>query len=99
MTEHIVSKKTYALIFGILMVLTLVTTRVAYLDLGRMNVVVALAIACVKSVLVILFFMHLAYSRRLNQLTIVAAFLWLTLLISLTLADIWSRGWIIGTGK
>jgi cytochrome c oxidase subunit 4 len=99
MTEHIVSKKTYALIFGILLLLTAVTTATGYVDLGRMNVVVALTIAAIKGVLVVLFFMHLAYSRRLTQLTIVAAFLWLTLLISLTLADIWSRGWVVGTGK
>ncbi len=99
MSEHIVSKKTYALIFGTLLLLTAVTTAVGYVDLGRMNVVVALAIAAVKGVLVVLFFMHLAYSRRLTQMTIVAAMLWLALLIALTLADIWSRGWIAGTGK
>ena len=99
MTEHIVSKKTYALIFGILLLLTAVTTGVGYVDLGRMNVVVALTIAAIKGVLVVLFFMHLAYSRRLTQLTIVAALLWLALLISLTLADVWTRGWIVGTGK
>ena len=99
MTEHIVSKKTYALIFGILLLLTAVTTATGYVDLGRMNVVVALAIAAIKGVLVVLFFMHLAYSRRLTQMTIVAALMWLALLILLTLADIWSRGWIVGTGK
>ena len=99
MTEHIVSKKTYALIFGILLLLTAVTTAVGYVDLGRMNVVVALAIAAVKGILVVLFFMHLAHSRRLTQMTIVAALMWLTLLIALTLADVLSRGWIAGTGK
>ncbi len=99
MTEHIVSKKTYALIFATLLVLTGVTTAIGYVDLGRMNVVVALAIAAFKGVLVVLFFMHLAYSRRLTQMTIVAALLWLSLLIALTLADVWSRGWIVGTGK
>jgi cytochrome c oxidase subunit IV len=99
MTEHIVSKKTYALIFGILLLLTGLTTAIGYVDLGRLNVVVALAIAAIKGVLVVLFFMHLAYSRRLTQLTIVAALAWLALLISLTLADVLTRGWIVGTGK
>ena len=99
MTEHIVSKKTYALIFGILLVLTGVTTAVGYVDLGRMNVVVALTIAAIKGVLVVLFFMHLAYSRRLTQMTILAALAWLALLISLTLADVWSRSWIVGAGR
>jgi cytochrome c oxidase subunit 4 len=47
----------------------------------------------------VLFFMHLAYSRRLTQLTIVAAMGWLALLIALTLADVLSRGWVPGTGK
>jgi cytochrome c oxidase subunit 4 len=98
-TEHIVTKKTYGLIFATLLILTGVTTAVGYVDLGRMNVVVALAIAAIKAVLVILFFMHLAYSRRLTQITLVAAIMWLTLLIALTLADVFTRGWIAGAGS
>ena len=42
---HIVSRKTYLLNFVALVVLTLLTIGVAQLDLGRLNTVVALAIA------------------------------------------------------
>ena len=39
---------------------------VAFLDLGALNTVVALAIAIFKATLVVLFFMHVKYSTRLT---------------------------------
>ena len=54
--HHIVGPKTYLLILGALMVLTATTTGVAYLDMGVFNPIAALGIACLKAVLVILFF-------------------------------------------
>ena len=52
MSEHIESKKTYLLVFAALLVLTGVTSGVAYIDLGPFSVVVALAIAVIKMLLV-----------------------------------------------
>jgi len=79
MTEHIVTKKQYALIFGILMVLTLATTAIGMIDLGRLNVVVALVIATIKALLVVLFFMHIYWSSKLNKLVVVSGVAWLSL--------------------
>ena len=99
MTEHIVTKKQYALIFGILMVLTLATTAIGMVDLGRLNVVVALVIATIKALLVVLFFMHIYWSSKLNKLVVVSGVAWLALLLWLTLTDIFSRGWLPFPGK
>jgi cytochrome c oxidase subunit IV len=99
MDEHIVTKKQYGYVFGALMVLTLVTTWVGTLDLGRLNVVAALGIAVVKAALVVLFFMHIYWSSKLNRLVVVSGVAWLGLLLWLTLTDFSSRGWLPFPGK
>ncbi|MGD0401641.1 MAG: cytochrome C oxidase subunit IV family protein [Candidatus Acidiferrales bacterium] len=93
MSEHIVSVKLYLGIFVALLCLTALTTGVAYIDLGAFNTVAALAIAVVKMLLVILFFMHVKYSGRLIQVFILAGALFLAILITLTLADELTRHW------
>jgi len=96
MSELIVSKKLYFLVFGALLVLTVTTVWVATVDLGPLNVVVALVIAMSKAVLVALIFMHVRYSGRMIVLTLVSGLLWLVILIGLTLTDYLSRDWIAG---
>ena len=98
-THHIDSVKTYTVIFLALIVLTFVTTGVAYLDLGPMNVVVALGLACVKMLLVALWFMHIRHSTRLTKLVVAGGLLWFAILIAFTLGDILTRGWIGFGGK
>ncbi len=58
MSEHIVSSKLYLGIWITLLCLTVITAGVAFIDLGRLNTVVALVIATFKALLVVLFFMH-----------------------------------------
>jgi cytochrome c oxidase subunit IV len=89
--EHIVPIKTYAAICATLLVLTFVTYRVALVNLGPLNVVVAIVIACFKAALVVLFFMHAAYAPRLTRLVILAGIVWMLLLLGLTLADYLTR--------
>ena len=98
MSEHIVSKTIYFLIFGALMVLTVVTYWVALYDFGALNVVIALAVAVTKAVLVVLFFMHVRYSTRLTKIVVIAGFFWLAILIVLTLADYFTRSGSSGVG-
>jgi cytochrome c oxidase subunit 4 len=93
-SEQVTSVKIYLLVFAALMVLTTVTVAVAFLDLGVFNDVVALTIAVIKAVLVVLFFMHVLHSSRMTKLSIVAGFLWLAILIGLTLSDYLSRGFL-----
>ena len=68
-SPHVVSIKLYATIFGALLLLTMATAGVAFVDLGgELNSIVALTIALVKTLLVLLFFMHVRYSSRLTGL-------------------------------
>src|ERR1041385_1881749 len=92
MTEHIDSAKTYVLVFLGLIVLTVATTAVAFVDLGFFSVVVALGIACCKMLLVALFFMHIRHSTKLTKLVVVGGLLWLGILLALTMSDIVTRG-------
>jgi len=93
MSEHIVSKKMYFVIFGALMVLTIITVAAANIDLGseKLNTIVALAIAVTKAMLVILFFMHVRYSSRLTWVVVAGGFLWLFIMVALTMSDYLSR--------
>jgi cytochrome c oxidase subunit IV len=94
MSEHTDSIKTYGLVFGALIILTVVTTGVAYIDLGPFSVVVALAIAVLKMLLVALFFMHLRHSTILTRIVVGGGLLWLAILIVLSLSDFLTRGWL-----
>ena len=93
-SEHVVPRKVYFAVFAALMVLTAVTTAIAFVDLGPWNTVVALGIAFLKATLVALFFMHVKYSPRLTQITLAGGIFWLAILIVLTLSDFVSRGWL-----
>lgn len=90
-TEHVVSPKVYGVILGALLLGTYLTVQAAKVDLGRLNIVVALTIATIKMSLVILFFMHGKYSSRRTQLVIVAGFFWLAIMLGLTLQDYSTR--------
>jgi cytochrome c oxidase subunit 4 len=103
MSEHIVPVKNYVAVFISLLLLTGLTTKVAFIDLGQTtigkthvidwNTVAALVIAVVKMLLVVLFFMHVKYSPGLTRLVVVAGFFWLAIMIALTLSDELARGW------
>ena len=93
MSQQIEPTKTYVAVFATLIGLTLLTTGVAFIDLGPFNTVVALAIAFCKMLLVILFFMHVRHSDGLVRITVIAGFFWLALLIGLTMTDYRTRTW------
>jgi len=99
MAEQIVTKKQYSYVFGTLLLLTFVTTAVGMINLGRLNVVVALVIAVIKATLVVLFFMHIYWSTKLTKVVVVSGLAWLVLLLWFTLTDILSRGWLPFPGK
>lgn len=82
---------TYVAIYVLLLALLVTTVGVSRLSLGPWNVVVAILIAVIKALFVILFFMHVRRSSRITWVFAGAAFLWLSLLIGLTLGEYWYR--------
>lgn len=93
MPEPIVPPRVYYLIFGALMAGTYLTVQAAFFDLGALNTVVALTIACAKATLVVLFFMHVRYSTRLTWAVVAGSVFWLGILLALTLGDYLTRAW------
>jgi cytochrome c oxidase subunit IV len=101
--NHIVSPMIYLAILGALLVATGLTVWASFIDLGEWriapgltifwNPVVALAIACSKAILVVLFFMHVKYSTKLTKLTVMSGFFVFLALIGMTLTDYFSRAW------
>ena len=96
MAQHIVSRALYYRIFAALLMLTLLTVGVAYLNLGALNTVIALTIATGKALLVVLFFMHVRYSSRLTWVVVSAGVFWLLLLLVFTLSDYVTRSTLAG---
>ncbi len=93
MSEHIVPRKIYLLVFAALIILTAITVVAARINFGHgLNDVIALTIAVSKALLVILFFMHVRYSSRLTWVVVAGGFFWLGIMIVLTLSDYLSRG-------
>jgi cytochrome c oxidase subunit 4 len=95
MSEHIVQKKVYFVIFGALIVGTVLTVAAALVDMDHIfkgaNTVVALTIAVIKATLVVLYFMHVRYSTRLTWVIVVASVFWLAILFVYTFSDYMTR--------
>jgi cytochrome c oxidase subunit 4 len=74
-------------VFTLLIVFTVLTVAVTYVDLGPANIWIALGVAVVKAALVALYFMHLRYDSPFNALILVSAFLFLAVFIGISLMD------------
>jgi cytochrome c oxidase subunit 4 len=85
------------MVFGALIVGTILTVLVASVDLGPLNNVVMLVVACTKALLVVLFFMHVRWSSPLTWVFAGSGFVWLLIMFGLTLSDYMSRGVIQGS--
>jgi cytochrome c oxidase subunit 4 len=99
MSQHVASLKTYILVFTGLISLTILTTAVAFVDLGPFSVVAALGIATCKMLLVALWFMHVKDSDRLTKLVVLGALLWLGIMLVFTISDFATRGWVGVPGR
>ena len=78
--------------FLALLVLTAVTVGVTYFDLGRFNIVIAMAVAVVKASLVVAFFMGLSWDHdRFNIVVFSGGLLFLSLFFILTFPDLLYR--------
>lgn len=82
-----------------LMVLLAVTAWSGYLPLGRYSFPLAIAIATMKAVLILLFFMELKFEQGLVRLVAGTTFAWLSILFVLSLTDYLTRGVLQIAGK
>jgi cytochrome c oxidase subunit IV len=79
-------------VWGALLAFLALTVASSFVRLGAWNLVINLAIAGAKAGLVAIFFMHLRTGSTLLRLVAAAALMWLTIMLTLTLADVLTRG-------
>ena len=91
---HVLPVTAYLAVFGALMVLTLLTVGVAFQNIGMLNNIVMLAIAIAKAGLVVAIFMHLRWNPKILWVVASSGFIWLVVMLALTLSDLMSRGWM-----
>jgi cytochrome c oxidase subunit 4 len=102
MAEHISPIRNYLAVLVALLTLLALTTWLGFVDLGKYlpgmwwNLIFALGIALLKAALVLLFFMHVKYQSRLTWLFAAAGFVWLTILLVMSMNDYMTRNWPAG---
>lgn len=84
---HVVSPAVLLGVFGALLVLTVLTVAVTWVDLGAFNIWLALGIAVTKAALVTLYFMHLRYDSPFYGVILVGALLFVALFIGAAMMD------------
>lgn len=89
--HHIISYGKLTTVWLALLVLTGLTVLITRIELGGNKVLGALTIACLKSGLVIAFFMHMKYEGRLLRWLLFLALLTLAIFIGLTFFDVLYR--------
>lgn len=85
--EHAVP---FSILFGTLMgllILTFLTVAAYWIDLGALNLWIAMGIATIKAALVCLYFMHLRWDRPFVSIFFLGSLLFVFLFISFILLD------------
>lgn len=85
---HVVSVKLLVGVLVALILLTFLTVWTYYeVDVGFLNIWIAMGIASLKATLVVMFFMHLYWDTAFNKVVFVATLVFMTLFISFSLLD------------
>jgi len=90
--HYIVPLKIYFGVALALVIFTVITVAVSFIDLEGVNIIIALSIAAVKASLVLLFFMHLKYDWKMNAIVFLAAIAILAIFMVITMFDVAERG-------
>lgn len=99
MTHQVVPLRIYLTVFFALIAGTILTVAVTFVNLGQLNLIIALLIAITKASLVVLYFMHVKQSSPLTKVFVVSGLFWFGILLVLCFSDYWSRGWLPGSGQ
>ena len=84
---HAVSPKILLGVYGALLVLTVATVAATWIDIGDLNIVLALLIAVAKAGLVAMYFMHLRWDSPMNGIVLITAMLFVAIFIAIAVLD------------
>jgi cytochrome c oxidase subunit 4 len=85
------SARTYIIVFVVLMVLAGATYALGEGKLGSWSLPFAMGVATIKALLVMTFFMHLNEHKGAVRVTMAVAFIFLGILIAITIGDVATR--------
>ncbi len=85
--HHIVPYSIYFNVWLALLALTVVTVAVSYVDMRNVAILTAVLIATVKCTLVLLYFMHIRFSKLLYTVMILSVLGTYAIFLGLTFAD------------
>ncbi|HUI46126.1 MAG TPA: cytochrome C oxidase subunit IV family protein [Nitrospirota bacterium] len=86
-----VPNRVFVIVWIALLCLTGLTIKAAQMKMGEWSMVANIAIASTKASLVLWFFMHLKYEKRVFKLLIFIPIITVSIIIGLTFFDIWYR--------
>lgn len=90
----IVPRKVFWRVWIVLELLLAASYGLSRIEMGGGDIVIPLLLSTAQTLLVILFFMHVRYSERVVWVFAAIGFLWLLILVDLTLSDYITRGYI-----
>ena len=90
-TTHIFPYRLFVNVWLALLLLTVVTIGVSFLDLQKLTIFTAMLIATVKATLVILYFMHIRFDSKMYTWIIIATLGIYSIFIILTFSDYFYR--------
>lgn len=90
--HHVLSVDVCRKVFVLLLVLTVVTVAVAQVHLGPLNFTVAMAVATVKALAVVFYFMGLKDDSNENRAIFFSSLIFVAIFIVLTFSDVLFRG-------
>lgn len=68
--HHIIPYKTFLMVLGVLIVLTLLSVAITQIELAQWSTAAAMILAGIKSTFVLLIFMHLKYEMRMFKVMV-----------------------------
>jgi len=88
---HIIGYGSHTLVYAGLLVLTGLTVAAAGIDVGSLNLPIAMLIASMKAGLVLAYFMHVKYEKTYLQALILGSTFFMFVVFCLTFADYLTR--------
>ena len=82
-----------------LVLLTLATSLIGLLNLGELTPVIAVSFAVIQAALICTFLMHAKEESALVRVVIAGGVIWFLILVTLTMTDYVTRGWLLPSGK
>jgi cytochrome c oxidase subunit 4 len=84
---HVVPPWLLLAVYGVLLVLTVITVKITDFELGPLNIWLALLVAVVKAGVVALYFMHLRWDSPFNAICLIAALFFVAIFIGIAVLD------------